>query len=224
MFFEWNFVDNFFRPLGTYAGFFLLILGIMWLIYAIYETKRRGSFEKRKVEEWEHAEASKFLKVLTYFGFVVGIFSLLCGISGLMYNAAPSQADINVTGDHASTFTSIFLIIFGILTFLKPSSDLPIPTIIGLLAASAVIIILVSVMPQSAYQVVDVFISAKWFFIILFIVIFAVVALTTKFYIGALMKISKGVSWPPLAFIIASFCILQGFLLLVVGVSITGLF
>lgn len=224
MFFEWNFVDNFFRPLGTYAGFFLLILGLMWLIYAIYETKRRGSFEKRKVEEWEHAEATKFLKVLTYFGFVVGIFSLLCGISGLMYNAAPSQAYITVTGAHASTFTSIFLIIFGILTFLKPSNDLPIPTIIGILAASAVIIILVSAMPQSAYQVVDVFISAKWFFIILFIVVFAVVALSTKFYIGTLMKISKGVSWPPLAFVISAFCILQGFLLLVVGVSITGIF
>ncbi|MFW9785756.1 MAG: hypothetical protein ACFFFB_25960, partial [Candidatus Heimdallarchaeota archaeon] len=79
MFFEWNFVDNFFKPLGAFAGFFLLILGLMWLIYAIYETKRRGSFEKRKVEEWEHAEPTKFLKILTYFGFVVGIFSLLCG-------------------------------------------------------------------------------------------------------------------------------------------------
>jgi len=55
-------------------------------------------------------------------------------------------------------------------------------------------------------------------------VVFAIVALTVKFYIGSLMAISKAISWPPLAFIIAVFCLLQGFLLLVIGVSITGFF
>jgi len=196
----------------------------MWLIYAIYETKRRGSFEKRKVEEWEHAEASKFLKILTYFGFVVGIFSLLCGISGLLYNIPPSVAYISATGNQVSIFTSAFLIIFGIFTFLKPLNDMPIASVLGLLAGSAIILILVIVMPTEAYEIIGVFMDPKLFFIILFIVIFAIVALTTKFYIGVLMKISKGVSWPPIAFIVAAFCILQGFLLLVVGVSITGIF
>lgn len=224
MFFEWNFVDNFFKPLGAFAGFFLLILGLMWLIYAIYETKRRGSFEKRKVEEWEHAEPTKFLKILTYFGFVVGIFSLLCGISGLMYNIAPSVAYISGTGDQVSIFTSAFLIIFGILTFLKPINDMPIASVLGLLAGSAVVLILIFVMPEEAYIIIGLAMNPKLFFIILFIVIFAIVALTTKFYIGGLMKISKGVSWPPIAFVISAFCILQGFLLLVVGVSITGIF
>ncbi|MFW9772362.1 MAG: hypothetical protein ACFFBY_05720 [Promethearchaeota archaeon] len=224
MFFEWNFVDNFFKPLGAFAGFFLLILGLMWLIYAIYETKRRGSFEKRKVEEWEHAEPTKFLKILTYFGFVVGVFSLLCGISGLMYNIAPSVAYISGTGDQVSIFTSAFLIIFGILTFLKPINDMPIASVLGLLAGSAVVLILIFVMPEEAYIIIGLAMNPKLFFIILFIVIFAIVALTTKFYIGGLMKISKGVSWPPIAFVISAFCILQGFLLLVVGVSITGIF
>jgi hydrogenase/urease accessory protein HupE len=55
-------------------------------------------------------------------------------------------------------------------------------------------------------------------------VVFAIVALTVKFYIGVLMAISKAISWPVLAFIVAAFCLLQGFLLLVVGVSITGYF
>lgn len=224
MFFEWNFVDNFFRPLGRFAGFFLLILGLMWLIYAIYETKRRGSFEKRKVEEWEHAEPTKFLKILTYFGFLVGIFSLLCGISGLMYNIPPSNAYALINGERVSIFTSAFLIIFGILTFLKPINDMPIASVLGLLAGSAVVLILIFVMPNEAYVIIGLVMDPKIFFIILFIVIFAIVALTTKFYIGGLMKVSKGVSWPPVAFVVASFCILQGFLLLVVGVSITGLF
>jgi hypothetical protein len=73
-------------------------------------------------------------------------------------------------------------------------------------------------------QLIAIFVNPKVFLVILFIVVFAVVALTIKFYIGGLMKISKGLSWPPIALIIAVFCLLQGFLLLVVGVSITGLF
>ena len=62
------------------------------------------------------------------------------------------------------------------------------------------------------------------FFVILFIIVFAIVALTAKFYIGTLMAISKLISWPIFALIVAGFCILQAFLVLVVGVSITGYF
>ncbi|MFX0037359.1 MAG: hypothetical protein ACFE9I_17190, partial [Candidatus Hermodarchaeota archaeon] len=61
-------------------------------------------------------------------------------------------------------------------------------------------------------------------FIILFIIIFAVVAILVKFYIGGLMGVSKVVSWPPFAFIVAIVCLIQGFLLLVVGIGISGYF
>lgn len=223
MILQWDFTENFFKPLGKFAGFFLLILGVMWLVYSVYETKRRGSFKKRKYEEWESATATKFLKGLTYFGFLVGIFSLMSGISGLMYDIPPSIA-YSVNFDHVSIFTSSFLIILGILTFLKPVNDLPFASVLGLLAASAVILILVFILPEKAYEIIGIFMNPKLFFIILFIIIFAIIALTTKFYIGALMAISKFISWPPFAFIIAAFCLLQGFLILVVGVSITGIF
>ncbi len=202
------------------AGFFLLILGIMWVIFGVYEAKRRGSVKKRKVEDWD-MKVTKFLKVITYLGIVLGIFCIISGVSGLMYNLPPSIAFIS---GEVSIFTSAILIIFGILTLLKPINDLPIASLVGLLAGSAVVAVLVMIMPAEAYVVIGLFMNPTIFFIILFIIIFAIIALTAKFYIGLLMKISKFVSWPPIAFIVAGFCFLQGFLVLVLGVSIGYLF
>ena len=210
------------EPLAQFAGFFTLILGIMWLVYAFYETKRRGSFKERKVEDWNF-DITKFLKFLTYLGIVVGIFSLISGIGGLILDQPPSTAFAS-NSPHKSLFTSAFLIIVGILTLLKPLNDLPISSVLGILLASVVVIILALSIPDQVVEVIAVFINPKLLLIIVFIVVFAVVALTVKFYIGALMAISKAISWPPLAFVLGAFCLLQGFLLLVIGVSITGLF
>ncbi|MFX0023104.1 MAG: hypothetical protein ACFE9S_12325 [Candidatus Hermodarchaeota archaeon] len=205
---------------GQMAGFFVLILGIMWIIFGVYEAKRRGSVKKRKIEDWD-MKVTKFLKVLTYLGLVIGILAILSGVGGLMENVPPSIAFVS---GEVSIFTSALLIIIGILTLLKPINDLPIASVVGLLAGSAVILVLVMVMPAEAYVVIGLFMNPTVFFVILFIIIFAIIALTAKFYIGGLMKVSKFISWPPIAFIVAGFCFLQGFLVLVFGISIGYLF
>ncbi|MFX0179844.1 MAG: hypothetical protein ACFE78_06620 [Candidatus Hodarchaeota archaeon] len=207
-------------PLAGIAGYFVLILGVIWLIYGVYEAKRRGSVKKRKVEDWDF-KTTKFLKALTYLGFVIGILSLLSGVAGLMYNIPPSTRFLS---GEVSIFTSVLLIILGILTFLKPMNDLPIASVIGLTAGSAVVAIIVMALPGEAYDVIGIWINPTLFFVILFLVIFAIVALTAKFYIGTLMAISKVISWPPIAFIVAGFCFLQAFLVLVLGISIGYLF
>ena len=84
-----QFKEAFLIPLAEMAAFWILILGIMWLIYGIYEAKRRGSVKERKVEDWDY-KLTKFLKVLTYVGMVVGVLSLLSGVSGLLYNISPT--------------------------------------------------------------------------------------------------------------------------------------
>ncbi|MFW9930444.1 MAG: hypothetical protein ACFFD1_13700 [Candidatus Thorarchaeota archaeon] len=223
MIYQFNFTDNFMRPVAEFAGFFVLILGVMWLIYAIYETKRRGSFKERKVEDWNF-NITTFLKVLTYLGIVVGIFSIISGIGGLILDQPPSVAYALNTQDSKSLFTSVFLIIVGILTLVKPLNDLPISSVLGILLASVVVVVLALSIPDQVVEVIAVFINPKLLLVIVFIVVFAIVALTVKFYIGALMAISKAISWPPLAFILGAFSLLQGFLLLVIGVSITGVF
>jgi hypothetical protein len=221
--YQFDFTESFLRPLAELAGFFTLILGAMWLVYAIYETKRRGSVKDRKVEDWNF-DITTFLKLFTYLGIVVGIFSLLSGVGGLILDQAPSVAYKLNTQDAKSLFTSAFLIILGILTLLKPLNDLPISSVLGILLASVVVVVASMAIPDHIVQVIAIYINPKLLLVIIFIVIFAIVALTVKFYIGALMSISKAISWPVLAFIIAGFCILQGFLLLVIGVSISGIF
>ncbi len=221
--YQFDFTEGFLRPLAEFAGFFTLILGVMWLVYAIYEAQRRGSVKKRKVEDWNF-DVTKFLKFLTYFGIIIGILSILSGVGGLVLDQAPSVAYAANTQDAKSLFVSIFLIIAGIFTLLKPLNDLPISSVIGILLASLIVVVAVSAIPDQVVKLIAVFIDPKLLLLIIFIVVFAVVALTVKFYIGVLMAISKAISWPVLAFILAAFCLLQGFLLLVVGVSITGYF
>ncbi len=223
MIYQFGFTEVFLRPLAELAGFFILLLGIMWLVYAVYETKRRGSVKKRKVEDWNF-DVTKFLKILTYLGLVVGIFGLLSGVGGLILDQAPSVAYAANTQDAKSIFTSIFLIILGTLTLLKPLNDLPISSVVGILLASLVVVVVVLAIPDQLVQVIAVFIDPRIVLAIIFIFVFAIVALTVKFYIGTLMSISKAISWPVFAFIIAIFCLLQGFLLIVIGVSITGYF
>ena len=221
--YQFDFTEGFLRPLAEFAGFFTLILGVMWLVYAIYEAKRRGSVKKRKVEDWNF-DVTKLLKFLTYFGIVIGILSILSGVGGLILDQAPSVAYASNTQDAKSMFVSIFLIIVGIFTLLKPLNDLPISSVIGILLASIVVVIASAAIPDQVVQIIAVFIDPKLLLIIIFVIVFAFIALTVKFYIGVLMGISKAISWPVLAFIVAGFCILQGFLLLVIGTSITGYF
>ncbi len=223
MIFAWDFTENLLKPLGKLGGFMMLILGVMWIIYAIYETKRRKSFKKRKIESWDF-DVTKFLKVLTYLGFIVGLLSIISGVAGLMFNTPPSVAYELNSEQGRNMFTSIFLIIFGVLTFLKPANDLPIASLIGVLAATGIVIILVLAIPDQLVQVIAVFVNPKIVLVILFVILFAIVALTAKFYMSGFMAFSKIISWPPLAVIFAIFCFIQGFLLLVVGTSISGYF
>ncbi|KKK44132.1 hypothetical protein LCGC14_0468190 [marine sediment metagenome] len=224
MIFAFDFTENILRPLSQWGGFFLLLLGIIWIIYALYETKRRGSFKKRKVETWDF-DVTKFLKILTYFGFIVGVFSILSGVGELILDVPPSTAyaGLNPTAGK-SIFTAIILIVFGIFTFLKPINDLPIASVIGLLVASLIVAIIALAIPQKLVESIAVFVDPRILLVVIFIIIFAFVALTAKFYMSVVIAISKALSWPPLAFIVAAFCLIQGFLLLVVGVSISGYF
>ena len=207
-------------PLGKLGGFFMLLLGIIWLLYAVYETKRRKSFKKRKVEDWDF-DMTKFLKGLTYIGFIVGLLCIVSGVSGLMFDIPPSVAYVE---DSRSVFTSILLIVFGILTFVKPANDLPLASIVGMLAATLVVILLALMIPQTVIDVIAAFVNPKILLAVVFIIIFAIIALTAKFYTAGFMAVSKAISWPPLAIVVAIFCLLQGFLLVVLGISISGAF
>jgi hypothetical protein len=103
-------------------------------------------------------------------------------------------------------------------------NDIPIASVVGLLAGTAVVAIVAMAIPGDAYTLIGIWINPTLFFVILFIIVFAIVALTAKFYIGTLMGISKVISWPFLALIVSGFCFLQAILLLGPGISLSGIF
>ncbi|MBD3214493.1 MAG: hypothetical protein GF311_17910 [Candidatus Lokiarchaeota archaeon] len=219
MVFQIDYTNLILIPMARLGALFLLFLGIIWIVYGVYEGRRRGSYKERKVEDWDF-KITRFLKVLTYLGFIVGAIAIVSGAAQLILNEPPIMTQSDFIGDHRNIFTAVLLIILGLFTFLKPLNDLPIASIIGLAVATIAVIFISLMIPQEALEVIDVFIDYRIVLVIIFIIIFAVAALVIKFYIGGLMALSKVISWPPLAIGIAIFCFLQSFLLLTAGLSL----
>ena len=217
----WPYLSAFLTWVSESAGIFVLISGIIALSWLGFERKRRGSFFKRKSES-ESTISKSFrviLRIISYSGVIVGILNVWAGAMGLILDIPPSFKYGDIT-PHADHFTCIFLIVVGIAMFFKPINDLPLSSILGLMAGSATVFILALLIPDSAVEFIAVWINPKLLLIIIFIIITAIVAITVKFYIGALQAISKFLSWPPVAFVIMVFGFVQGILLWGFGISI----
>ncbi len=212
-------IIDFLTSLSDFGAAFLLLLGIIWIIYGLYEATRRKSFLKKKVEDWDFP-ITKFLKVLTLTGFIVGILCIIVGVGSLILNLPPSRLYAIETANERHLFTSIFLIVVGLITFLKPINDLPIASILALIVATIACIFIAWAIPDGAVELVANYVNPKIVLIIIFIIIFAIVAITVKFWMSLWMGLSKVLSWPPLAFILAAFCIIQATFLIVVGTAL----
>jgi len=219
----WSYVSAFFGWVSESAGIFVLISGVIALTWVGFESKRRGSFFKRKSES--ESTISKFLRIIlriiSYSGVVVGILCIWAGAMGLILDIPPSfkYAALNIP-PHTDHFTCIFLIVVGIAMFFKPVNDLPLSSILGLIAASATVFILALLVPDAAVEFIAGWINPKLLLIIIFIIVTALVAFIAKFFIKVPQAISKFLSWPPVAFVIMVFGFIQGILLWGFGISI----
>jgi len=212
-------VVDFLKSLTEFGAAFLMLLGIVWIIYGAYEANRRKSWRRlTNVDEWDW-DITKFLKVLTLIGFIVGILCVIIGVGSLILDLPPSKLYEIETANERNLFTSIFLIIVGLITFLKPINDLPIASMIALAVATIACILLAGLIPDGAVQLLENYVNPKIVLIVIFLIIFAIVAVTVKFWMSFWMGLSKFLSWPPLAFILAAFCIIQATFLIVVGRS-----
>ncbi|KKN05878.1 hypothetical protein LCGC14_1082900 [marine sediment metagenome] len=220
----WDIIGGFFNWVSESAAIMLVLSGVMAITWLGYERKRRGSFTKRKVDIEFHV--TNFLRVLSYVGLILGIFVVWSGITSLILDISPSfeYAKLNPGEDpfdgEVNYFTSIFLIVIGIAMFFFPIKDLPLASIIGLLAGTATVIVIALLVPDWAVELIGNVINPKWLLVIIFIIITVVVIIGVKFYIGIFKTISKVLSWPPIALVIMVFCFIQGFALWIFGISI----
>lgn len=217
----WAIIRGFFNWVSESAAIMMVLSGIMAITWFGYEKKRRGSITKRKAEE--ELDVTKFLRGLSYIGLILGIFVIWSGVMSLILDIPPSFQYRDITEDGSNHFTSIFLIVIGITMAFKPISDLPISSILGLIAGTVTAFVIALLVPDWAVTLIAGVVNPKWILVIIFIIVTVIVALTAKFYIGSLQKISKFLSWPPIALVIVIFCLVQGFALWIFGVSIFGL-
>jgi hypothetical protein len=217
----WPYISGFFNWVSESAGIFVLISGIVALSWLGFERKRRGSFFKRKSDEENVLSKSLrvVMKIISYSGVIVGILDIWAGTMGLILDIPPSFKYGDIT-PHADHFTCIFLIVVGIAMFFKPVKDLPLTSLLGLIAGSATVFILALLVPDSVVQFIAGWINPKLLLIIIFIFVTALVAVVAKFFIKIPQMISKFLSWPPVAFVIMVFGFVQGILLWGFGISI----
>ncbi|MHA2035195.1 MAG: hypothetical protein ACW972_08860 [Promethearchaeota archaeon] len=217
----WAILGNFFNWVAESGAIMMVLSGFMAITWFGYEKKRRGSITKRKAEE--EFDTTKFLRGLSYIGLILGIFVVWSGVTSLIMDIPPSFKYRDITENGSNHFTSIFLIVIGIAMFFKPISDLPLSSILGLIAGTVTAFVIALLVPDWAVTLIAGVVNPKWILVIIFIIVTVIVALTAKFYIGTLQKISKFLSWPPIALVIVIFCLVQGFALWIFGVSIFGL-
>jgi len=218
----WPYISAFFSWVSESAGIFVLISGVIALTWVGFEGKRRGSFFKRKSDSESTISKSLrlVLRIISYSGVIVGILNIWAGSMGLILDLPPSFAYSDVTADQADHFTCIFLIVVGIAMLFKPVKDLPLTSMLSLIAASATVFILALLVPDSVVTFITPWINPKLLLIIIFITVTVLVAIVAKFFIKIPQIISKFLSWPPIAFVIMVFALVQGILLWGFGISI----
>ena len=146
-------IVDLFNWVAQSAGVMVFISAFIALTWLGYERKRRGSFTRKKASEngeEKKFDLSVFLKILSYLGIVVGILNLWAGAMGLILDIPPSFRYADITENGADHFTCIFLIVIGIAMLFKPVNDMPLASIIGLLAGAAAAGALVLFVPDTA--------------------------------------------------------------------------
>ncbi|MBN2155661.1 MAG: hypothetical protein JW776_06440 [Candidatus Lokiarchaeota archaeon] len=203
------------------AGWMLIIGGVMAITWMGYETKRKQAFFKKrfKKEDWEEVEVSKFLKVLSFAGLALGILFIWAAAVGAINNIPPSTQYATKFGDKWDWLTTISLLVVGIVMFLKPINDLPWSGMIGLLAGVATAVLLVVFIPKTWLANPN----AKWVILGIGFVISTLVGVSMKFWVGTLQSISRVLSYPPIALVVALYCFVQGGLILLWGFGLGNL-
>lgn len=206
----------FWNTVFTDSGAWMLIFsGLMALVWFFYEGVRRG-WIRRKKDDWELDSVSRFLKFLIFFGIALGLVTVITAVLTMIQNYAPSYAyaaNYPTKEQQFDLLTSISLLVMGLAMFIKPLQDVPIATIVGLIAGAAAALLLTMIIPDglAGYSWV------KWVIVGVFVLVTSVIGALLKVWVDGIEAVAKLLSWPPVALILAAYCITQGLFVLVGG-------
>lgn len=210
-------VETYLEPIGQAGGFMLIFCAAMWTIFLVYEIKRRkgkGIFKKINFTDFV---MTRFLKILSFGGFVIGAACVIVGIVGLVIYEPPSAYYYINTENSANLFTCVVLIVFGILTYLKPVNDLSLASIAGSFAGFGVGALIIAIL---LFLDITISYTIALTVLIVVIVVFSIVAVIVKFWILPFEIASKIISYPLILFIGLILLSVQGYMVLYLGTSL----
>jgi len=146
------------------------------------------------------APASILTKIISFFGFFVGIILIITGAA-----AWQTQAP------NVDTYTIYLLIIAGLVLILKPIKDFPWAALLGLIAGGlcAGAVYFFFPLPETVLGIASI-----WVYIIIFLIPAVIVYMVFKFIEDVLKLIGTLLASKPVTLIVGFVCIAQGILLL----------
>jgi len=143
---------------------------------------------------------SGFMKIISLFGFFVGI--LLIVTAAVAWSTKAAQVD---------TGTQYLLIVAGLALFLKPMKDIPWAALLGLAVGGlcAGFVYLFYPLPETVYGI-----SSTWVYLLIFFIPALLVYMVFKFVEDVLKLIGMILTFKPLTLALGLICIAQGILLL----------
>jgi hypothetical protein len=144
--------------------------------------------------------ASGLMKVVSLFGFLVGILLIVTATAA--WSTKATQVD---------TGTQYLLIIAGLALFLKPITDFPWAALVGLTVGGlcAGFVFLFYPLPEKVYGI-----SSIWIYILIFLIPALFVYMLFKFIEDVLKLIGIILTFKPVTLVLGLICIVQGILLL----------
>ena len=146
------------------------------------------------------APASILTKIISFFGFFVGIILIITGAA-----AWQTQAP------NVDTYTIYLLIIAGLVLILRPIKDFPWAALLGLIAGGlcAGAVYFFFPLPETVLGIASI-----WVYIIIFLIPAVIVYMVFKFIEDVLKLIGTLLASKPVTLIVGFVCIAQGILLL----------
>lgn len=144
--------------------------------------------------------ASILTKIVSFFGFFVGIIMVITG--GASWSTQAANVD---------TYTIYLLIIAGLALMLKPIKDFPWAALLGLIAGglAAGAVYFFFPLPETVFGFASI-----WIYLVIFLIPAVIVYMVFKFIEDILKLLGTLLASRPVTFIIGIICIAQGILML----------
>lgn len=144
--------------------------------------------------------ASILTKIVSFFGFFVGILLIVTAAAAWSAQGSPVDA-----------YTRYLLIIAGLALFLRPLKDIPWAALLGLIVGglSAGIVYFFFPLPETVFGI-----ASMWIYLIIFIIPALMVYIVFKFIEDLVKLLGTLLGSKPVTFIVGLVCIAQGVLLL----------